>query len=276
MFAKQKKLWIEHKKLQNEIVNDAWKSFTSDMENIVTDYGEIWSNFLRTRVIQHTMYVCSGGDFLEKELQFVKNYFPMEIAIEPTVGNPVLFNGFSHNTIHHLYHIARYAKNFGLEKFKSNKSFVEWGGGYGNFARLTKKINQDCTYTIIDLPILNIIQYRYLSSVFGEDKINIVSENEQPTAGKINLVSSSWFEKCDINADFFISTWALSESPILMQDKINNKNWFNTTGGLFAMHTLPAPALFGDESINLSKLLEVNGYKKEMSGIQENQAYLIK
>lgn len=276
MFAKQKQLWIEHKKLEKEIINEAWKSFASQIENIVVDNGEIWSNFLRTRIIQHTMYVCAGGDFLKRETELVKEHFPLEVAIEPKIGNPILFDGVSHNTIHHLYHIARYAKEFGLEKFKGNNSYVEWGGGYGNFARLTKKINQNCTYTIIDLPIMNMLQYRYLSSVYGEEQVNLVSRNESPIAGKINLVPSSWFEQCNISADFFVSTWALSESPILMQEKVKNKNWFNTTNGLFAMHTLPEPALFGSESINLCKLLEENGFVKEENGILDNQVYLIK
>lgn len=276
MFAKQKQLWIEHKKLEKEIINEAWKSFASQIENIVVDNGEIWSNFLRTGIIQHTMYVCAGGDFLKRETELVKEHFPLEVAIEPKIGNPILFDGVSHNTIHHLYHIARYAKEFGLEKFKGNNSYVEWGGGYGNFARLTKKINQNCTYTIIDLPIMNMLQYRYLSSVYGEEQVNLVSRNESPIAGKINLVPSSWFEQCNISADFFVSTWALSESPILMQEKVKNKNWFNTTNGLFAMHTLPEPALFGSESINLCKLLEENGFVKEENGILDNQVYLIK
>jgi len=272
----QKKLWFEHKKLESEMINKEWLYFSSEIEKIATNYGELWENFLRTPIIQHTMYVCSFDDVFFKKLQFLKQFFSLEIAKEPLVGNPVVQEGFSHNTIHHLYHISQYMKAFSANHFKSVENYVEWGGGFGNFARLTKLINPQATYTIIDLPIMNILQYRYLSSVLGEDSVNILERNQTPATGKVNLVPSTYYETNNINADFFVSTWALSETPVSVQEKVNQLNWFGAKQGLFAMHSLSPPETFGLESTNLRSLLQKQNYSTQSIQLMNNQVYMFK
>jgi hypothetical protein len=97
----QKKLWLEHKKLESEIVNKEWSYFSSEIEKVVTNYGELWENFLRTPIIQHTMYICSFDDAFYKKIQFVKEFFPLEMAKEPLVGNPIYEKDFILNHGHY-------------------------------------------------------------------------------------------------------------------------------------------------------------------------------
>jgi len=67
------------------------------------------------------------------------------------------------NTIHHLYHIFRFEMN--QFQIGNSKIFLEYGGGYGNFARLINSISSYLVYIIYDLPVFSHLQQYYLSSI---------------------------------------------------------------------------------------------------------------
>ncbi len=113
---------------------------------------------------------------------------------------------------------------------------VEWGAGYGNFTKLlTRLIGRTGTYILIDSPLISTIQWLYLSTVFGEEKLNFVKKpHSNIEAGKINIVPVGFLDDMDINTDLFVSTWALSESSEYSQRYVASKNWFHAKHLLLA------------------------------------------
>ncbi len=140
------------------------------------------------------------------------------------------------NSSHHLHHVVRF------EAFRGNAdtdigSVVEFGGGYGNLARLFRNRGHCGGYTIIDLPVFSCIQYVYLATAFGGDAVRIVTGPEEtPSSDAIRLVPISAMERVHLEGDLFVSTWALSESPGAVYDFTMGKEWFGAREILVAFN----------------------------------------
>ena len=93
------------------------------------------------------------------------------------------------------------------------------------------RINPRATYTIIDLPIFSFIQALYLSTVFGHEKINIISNvNHDIQKEKINIIplNEGVLRKLALSkTELFVSTWALSESSEYAQRFVKASSFFN-------------------------------------------------
>ncbi|GAI10638.1 unnamed protein product, partial [marine sediment metagenome] len=150
-------------------------------------------DFLKHRVMTN-MLVRGKPPFIDGLLQFLKKcYDERELKSylrENTVGTPDITNLrylTSSTSITHLYHLALFESKTGVN-LKHLSTVIEFGGGYGNMAKIFKRINPDATYIIIDLPVFTFLQYVYLATIMGnrirliEDKSDIVSE------GCINLI----------------------------------------------------------------------------------------
>jgi putative sugar O-methyltransferase len=163
--------------------------------------------------------------------------FLIEILLEDYIGKPQIINEkykTSANRIHHLFHLGNYSRITHREIW-SNKIILEWGGGYGNMARLIKKMNPNITYLIFDLPQIVPIQYIYLATLFGENNVNLINDYTQIVSNKFNLVAVNYadnFKKLKI--DGFISTWALTESSKIYQTFCYENNFFNAKSILLA------------------------------------------
>jgi putative sugar O-methyltransferase len=149
---------------------------------------------------------------------------------EDAAGRPMLVSAkykTSHNTVHHLYHLAKYEAEVG-EALRAARTVIEWGGGYGNQAKVFLRLAaQPVTYVIVDLPLLSCLQHVYLSTVLGSDRVNLLDSpdgNVQPR--KVNLLPVTLLERHSLYGDLFISTWALSESSGEAQDFVVSHAWF--------------------------------------------------
>ena len=118
-------------------------------------------------------------------------------------------------------------------KIDNMNTVVEIGGGYGNMAKIFKKLRPESTYIIIDIPIFSYIQALYLKILFGRDAVSLISKKDQMVnKGKINIVPLNEKNILEIggaiqDTDIFISTWALSESNQKMQDLVKKLHYFN-------------------------------------------------
>jgi len=132
------------------------------------------------------------------------------------------------NSLSQLFYTARVLE---LSKSRKIKTIVEFGGGYGCLARINKMINPEITYIIFDLPEYLAIQSLFLRSTLpSEARVHVCEE--QPAKfekGAIYLVPVFYLESTDIKADLFISTFALSESPALVQKIVADKKFFNSS-----------------------------------------------
>lgn len=196
-------------------------------------------DFLSHPTIAYTMvFARRGGISLAKERQkVVVEVFGLEIAkkllLEDYIGMQIITDReflTSANRSHHASHLAYYTQSR-KRNFWDSDSIIEWGGGYGNMARIIRNMNPGITYTIIDLPELLALQYVYLTSVEGEGCINVnnVQDQIRIVPGKINLISSHHLYNRDIElkCDGFLSTWAITKSPRNAQSYVMSKKLFN-------------------------------------------------
>jgi hypothetical protein len=96
------------------------------------------------------------------------------------------------------------------------------------------------TYTIIDTPLMNAIQWFYLSCATDPESINVVTNDQSVKIqeGKINLVPIHRLEEIkDIDVDLFIALWSLSEAAEKTQEFMEKTNFMNAQHLLMAFHS---------------------------------------
>ena len=275
----QQKVFNEHASAKglvydgNVNTKEEWTGFSKIIGDIIKDKDQL-ANFLQSGPLHSFFFVNSQDLLLDNELFLLEKLFMKDelegFLQESPIGNPpLLYSGkydTTHNSVHHLYHLARYYKQHST-KIKEVKSVVEWGGGYGNMCKVFFNFSDNLTtYTIFDLPVCSLLQYIYLSSVFGKENVNL-STDGHIEENKINLLTFDKYDKdTRLTADMFLSTWALSESPIEYQKSvIDELNWFDCPQMLLAFHQCGNHIPFMEESTALgweakkagSKILDV-------------------
>ncbi len=234
-------LYEEIKKYDiSRFVTKPWQKYNARIENALLPKPPF--GFFKDQVVMETMFVTRGGKCLKEELSYLEKHVPKEklkvLLEEDYVGDPLLFNSTyltSHNSIHLLYHWIRYLNETNSNTEQLN-TIVEWGGGYGNMAKLFLRLKESaCTYVIIDTPLFSCLQQLYLSSILGSEKVNIIKNaNEKIVEGKINILPLCFVDSLNVTPDIFVSTWALSESSVASQDYVVEHNWFNAKKLLLA------------------------------------------
>jgi hypothetical protein len=217
-------------------------------------------DFLADPIIGWMMFLDSPrSELFRCEIAYLKKRFSeselLSYLREDLVGRPrisVSRYSTSHNLIHHLYHLARFMSS--TESVISEQDHVvEWGGGYGSLARLITRMREGSgTYTLIDTPLMSSLQWIFLSSIFGEDRVRFHSPGSpgEIDDGLINVVPLTSLGHLEIQADIFISTWALSESSSEAQELVVNRDWFRASRLLLAYdgssHAVPYSSRLGE------------------------------
>lgn len=230
-------------------------------EEIAQDYKTNFKlDFLKHPIIRRTMFLDFGGRLQANELDFLRTKFsPKKLKTllkESPFGQPTITNfpfQTSHNSIHHLYHLAKFSEAASID-LTNIKKVVEWGGGYGNLARIFYKFNPELTYTLIDLPIFAFIQATYLACCFGQKKINLILKpGDQIITGQINIIPLNQTVITNLNfnqTDLFISTWALSESSETSQQFVENNHYFQAQHLLIGHQEKSADTPFSENIAN--------------------------
>lgn len=210
-----------------------WHKYNKQLEKLFLPFPHFY--FLRIPAVLRTMFVTAGGKWQQKETVFLERRFKKRelrrLLEEDLVGGPLLLNsGYltSHNSIHHLYHLVRFFNTTDCNLRKVN-IVVEWGGGYGNMAKIfTRLKGQPTTYILVDTALFCCIQWLYLATVLGEKKVNLIEHpKDRIQRGKVNVLPVGYVQEYKLRADLFISTWALSESSKFAQNLVIGKKWFS-------------------------------------------------
>lgn len=224
----------------SEFVTPPWHRYNSRVESAFLPVPPF--AFLLNPVVLETMFVTRGGVCLQEELRFLKLHCsPQRLAPsleEDYVGCPIIYNSdycTSHNSVHHLYHVVLYQQILHRD-FSDVNTVIEWGAGYGNFGKILHRyLGRDLTFIMIDTPLFSCIQWLYLSTVLGVDKVVLHTQPNMPIEkGKFNLMPLAVVKNRDLHADLFVSTWALSESSRYSQDYVVVNKWFNCAKMLLA------------------------------------------
>ena len=235
-FYKNKKINKKHEsKIIKEIENLYQKKINNNNNNklkthiIFNNYikkliiEKKFSNFLRETIIQKIFFVHNRVYILFMLLKIIlnKNKLYKKLLLEDNIGNPIryfLYAKSSGNRIREVFHLLNFY-NFSKLPLNRIKTILEFGGGYGNMARLFYKINKKINYNIFDTFHVNLLQYYYLRmlkipSTFNKEKNKNISLN-------YNISKHNSFNKTD--KKLFIANWSLSESPLKLRRIIFNK-----------------------------------------------------
>lgn len=211
-----------------------WREHNTELEKTFLPYPPF--SFLKNPIMKKTM--VPAGNWWKKELRFLKKKFKKEelkqFLEEDLVGSQEIVSSkydTSCNNIHHLYHLVRFLETTKCDLDKID-AVIDWGGGYGNMAKMFSKF-KSATYIIIDIPIFSCIQWLYLASI-GKDVNLFQAPKDQIQKGKINILPVCFLKEHELKADLFISTWALSESSKYSQDYVIARKWFDARHILLA------------------------------------------
>src|SRR3989344_5059360 len=115
-------------------------------------------NFLHIPFFKNSMFVSKGGTWQQLQLNLlnkkIKSSLLKTYLEEPIIGFPKITNIHfftSHNSIHHLYHLTLFCEKCKFS-FDRKVEILEFGGGYGNMAKIIRKMSPLSTYSIIDIP----------------------------------------------------------------------------------------------------------------------------
>lgn len=188
----------------------AWDSASQSLANHIRDDDP--RRFLQWREIRSTMFV-SDADYSSVELEALKAHdaWPERWApalVEDPSGCPTpsrLDDTSSDNLIHHAYHILAAEERAG--RIDDFDEIIEFGGGYGSFARLIRRLGITSKYHIHDLPAFTALQQYYLASVASRRGRPAIHENVTWGSSISELPAKTAAPR------LFVALWSLSEMP---------------------------------------------------------------
>jgi len=221
-------------------ITPLWEEYNRRIKTAILPFPLF--SFLNHPVIRETMFLTSHVKWLKTEIKFIEKKYNTKLLrsllLEDFIGMPEISNlkyKTSNTTIHHFYSISKFI-DISKCTFNDIDTIIEWGGGYGNMAKiLLRMIKKKITYIIMDTPTFSCIQWLYLSSIFGIGNVNLIENlNDKIEPNKINLLPICFIDQYKLDTDLFISTWALNESSKNSQNFVVKNNWFNARHFLLA------------------------------------------
>ena len=214
---------------QEQIIADKpWKHFDNEIKTKVLDRPRYW--FFNIKIIRETMTgLRPFAKYTELDNK-LENYILAKTlsipCVDDAIGGPVP-NLTSQNKTSverkiHYYQACLIVKNMEPQ----NKHIIEWGGGYGGLASIIMRHDSTVTYTIIDLPNVLRLQYLYLCAVLSPSKVQFINQLSEARSGFVNLLNNDLDKYEDVECDYFVSNWAISETNIAQQEAILSRKFF--------------------------------------------------
>jgi hypothetical protein len=176
--------------------------------------------FLRWPEVRTTMFVANGR-YTAAELCALRSDHAwagrwMPTLVEDPCGCPLpsrLKSDTSNNLIHHVYHLMTIERQLGdLGAFDE---VIEFGGGYGSFARAFNTLGTASKYHIHDLPEMTLLQRYFLRSVALHRRDPTVCENVT-WGSSINDIPVARGK-----SRLFVALWSLSETALPERERWN-------------------------------------------------------
>lgn len=224
---------IELESPQRVLIHSTWDDFARRIKIDFLDNPQI--DFFGVPVFVSSMTGLHLFHKNEQLLERVEKYFGREkcqsLLEEDLVGVPVFLRNCRYRTsLNRLVHGYQLVlANEGRRHLEEAAfSITEWGGGFGGLARLFVRMYPNCTYNIIDIPEVSLVQYIYLRSILGPDKVVLHNGSLPIKSGAVNLVPNSYLATYikALTCDTFISSWALSESTDEAQRLVMGEKFF--------------------------------------------------
>lgn len=130
----------------------------------------------------------------------------------------------STNTLGHMFYLGRI-----IDLLSDLPAvMIEFGSGYGNFARVFRQAYPNSTEILIDFPEMLALAYYFLRLTLPNTKILLhknAGQAVEPNA--INLIPVFFIDQLQQNCDVFVSTFALSETTSFLQNLVVSNKFFD-------------------------------------------------
>jgi len=245
----------KHIKIAPDLIHESWLQNITELESYFA--GQMSEDFIANKVINGTM-VFTNREAHKLELKNVSDAFDKKLIKEIISKglNSAFLSGKSRrstliNSVHHLHHLMRFEQLTG-KKVSSIESVIEFGGGYGNMARIVQNAGACKTYSIVDLLLFSCIQYVFLSTIVGNEHVAFDDGSQQKNTKFLLHPLFHADAPTTLHGELFISTWALSESTRAAYEWVLSCNWFGANSLLLAYneHWKPWPENTLEESLS--------------------------
>jgi putative sugar O-methyltransferase len=225
-FSAKKYDWLDY-------CHPIWQDTRSEIQSLLT--GSVNKKILHELVMKCMMVRADFSKMQEYEICYLQDCVSTETKTMLRQFSETDFSSLPRecsefncniNTLGQLFYLAKI-----LEYTKQTypQTIVEFGGGYGCLARITKQVLSDATIIIIDLPELIALQSLFLRNTMNDTPVFVHKEIPSSFAkGAIHLVPVYLLKNLSLETDLFISAFALSESSEIIQSLIGDtKKFFN-------------------------------------------------
>jgi len=227
----------KHRKISPELIHESWLQNIMDLEAYFT--GSMDENFMSNGVINGTM-VFTDRNVHKVEMEKIREALDGELARKIIASglNAAFLSGKSNrftliNSAHHLHHLIRF-EQMTDRKISNFSTVVEFGGGYGNMARIVDNFGACKIYSIIDLLLFSCIQSVFLGTVAGSEQVAFDGDHGGEIAKFLLHPLFSSDDTVSLQGELFISTWALSESTPDTYKWVVNHDWFGASNLILA------------------------------------------
>ena len=250
----------KHIEISPELIHASWLQNITALESYFVGYMN--ENFISNEVINGTM-VFTNREAHKVELRSILESFD-KTTTEELISkglNTAFLAGKSRrstliNSTHHLYHLMRFEQRTG-RKIGAIENIVEFGGGYGNMARIVHNFGACKRYSIVDLLLFSCIQYVFLSTVAGNDQVAFDDGQAKEDAKFLLHPLFRANSPANLRGELFLSTWALSESTRAAYEWVIACDWFGATNLLLAYNDHWKPW----QENELEQSLTANGWR---------------
>jgi hypothetical protein len=132
----------------------------------------------------------------------------------------------SSNSLGHLYYLVRTLERFD-ELQGTRFTTIEFGGGYGNFARVCRELPDPGPHVILDFPELLAVQSYFLGLNGIETRICTSISDAGLDSQVVYLAPVHLIDEIRPRADLFVSHFGLSEAPRALQALIAERSFFD-------------------------------------------------
>ncbi len=225
---------------------DMWQKHLEQIRNFIIQGRR---DILQDELVRYAIYLFTGSAYLSTQLKYLEekyqhDYLKFLLRESTTLIGYIVNHQYytSEIRVHHLTHLTvfQYLTKVDLMQLKV---VVEFGGGYGGFTNLLKRINPELTIIVIDFPELLIINKHYNESQVSSRLKVFTQDDDQVQEGYINYISVFDIEKYTelISCDLFVATWSLSEANSHTQNFVDSTAFFNAKHVLYGYRSYEIP-----------------------------------
>lgn len=261
----------------HSFITPFWQEMNDHLERVLLPRPPF--GFLNDATIESLMFRSVDERSSFAELRHLEGAYAADrlrsIVAEDHVGRPPIAHAkylASVNTVHQLFLLDRFLRST-MTDLDAIRSVVEWGGGFGAFAKvLLRARNAPVTYVLLDTPLIACVQWLYLSVIFGPDRVHLLRRpTDKIVPMAINVASVAFVDQIAGDVDLFVSSFALSESSAEAQRYVTARDWFGARNLLLVFQKPTSATHF--RGADLASAAQAAGARIETGEMHPNDFY---